>query len=54
MEQSDTERIEYLLKTIEMILEDAEREANPEGGYVDFETGNFATEELRQLIKDAL
>ena len=54
MEQSDTERIEYLLKTIEMVLADAEREANPEGGYVDFETGNLATAELRQLIEAAL
>lgn len=54
MDFDERERVEFLLKTIEMIMGDAEREANPDGGYVDFETGNLALAELRQLLEASL
>ncbi len=56
MEQSDTERAEYLLRTIEMIVTDAEREANtsPAGSGVDFSAAYSAISELREKIEEAL
>ena len=56
MDQDERERVELLLKTIEMIVTDAEREANtsPAGSGVDFSTAYRAIAELRDLVEEAL
>lgn len=56
MNESDTKRVDYLLKTIKMIMTDAERDAdaNPDGSSADFSMGFECLAELRQLIEDAL
>lgn len=56
MEQSDTERAEYLLRTIEMIVTDAEQEANTSsaGSSVNFSAAYSAIAELREVIEEAL
>ncbi len=51
MEQSDKERIDWLLNTIDTVLGDAQRNSDPEGIYVDFSTAYRAIAELRTLIE---
>ena len=56
MDFDERERVDYLLKTIKMIMTDAERDAdaNPDGSSADFSMGFECLAELRQLTEDAL
>ena len=52
MDFATRERAEFLLRTIDMVLDDAESNIDPDSSYVDFEPGNLAVAELRKLIED--
>lgn len=45
------DRAEFLLNTIDTVLSDAQRNADPEGSYVDFSNAYRAIAELRTLIE---